>query len=89
MPHIHFAVSINGHRVLKTQMLIRANADHANHRSFKRFKDQRLRDALTTEYKPISESKLRKLAVQFDLVFGITPDENAPITGGVAKLTRR
>ena len=89
VPHIHFAVSINGHRVLTTQMLTRGNADNAKDGLFKRFKDQTLRDALTAEYTPIAESKLGELAVRFDLVLGITPDENAPITGGVAKPTRR
>ena len=37
----------------------------------------------------IPESKLGKMAVNFDLVLGITPDENAPINGGIAKPKRR
>jgi len=89
VPHLHFAVSINGHRVLTTQMLTRGNPGNAKDGLFRRFEDQRLRDALTAEYKPIAGSKLGELAVQFDLVLGITPDENAPITGGIAKPTRR
>jgi len=89
VPHIHFAVSLNGKRVLTTQMLTRGNAANANDGLFRRFKDQTLRDALTAEYKPIAESKFGELAAQFDLVLGITPDENAPISGGVAKPTRR
>lgn len=88
-PHLHLAVSINGHRVLTTQMLTRGNANNVKDGLFRRFKDQSLRDALTAQYKPIAESKLGELAVQFDLVLGVTPDENAPITGGVAKPTRR
>lgn len=89
VPHIHFAVSLNGHRVLTTQMLTRGNANNAKDGLFRRFQDEKLRKALTAEYKPIPESKLGELAVNFDLVLGITPDENAPITGGVAKPTRR
>ena len=89
VPHIHFAVSMNGRRVLTTQMLTRGNADNAKDGLFRRFQDQKLRDALTADYKPIAESKLGELAVQYDLVLGFTPDENAPITGGVAKPTRR
>ncbi len=89
VPHIHFAVSLNGHRVLTTQMLTRGNANNAKDGLLKRFQDEKLRHALTAEYKPIPESKLGEFAANFDLVLGITPDENAPITGGIAKPNRR
>ena len=89
VPHIHFAVSLNGHRILTTQMLTRGHADNAKDGLFRRFKDEQHRNALTAEYKPIPESKLGELEVRFDLVLGVTPDENAPITGGIAKPTRR
>ena len=89
VPHIHFAVSLNGHRVLTTQMLTRGNPGNAKDGLFRRYKEQKLRDALTAEYKTIPESKLGELAVNFDLVLGITPDENAPISGGIAKPKRR
>jgi len=89
VPHIHFAVSLNGHRILTTQMLTRGHVDNAKDGLFRRFKDEQHRNALTAEYKPIPESKLGELAVNFDLVLGITPDENSPITGGIAKPTRR
>ena len=90
-PHIHFAVSMNGHRVLTTQMLTRNNAANERDGLFRRFKDAQSRAALTAVYKPLPNSKFNELAVEHDLVLGITPDENAtaPVTGGVAKPTRR
>lgn len=88
-PHIHFAVSMNGQRVLTTQMLTRGNKANDQDGLFKRFKDNQSRAALTAEYKPLPDSKINELMVDFDLVLGITPDENAPATGGVAKPTRR
>lgn len=90
-PHIHFAVSMNGHRVLTTQMLTRDNAANERDGLFKRFKDDQSRAAITAVYKPLPDSKFNELAVNHDLVLGITPDENAPAspTGGVAKPTRR
>ena len=89
--HIHFAVSINGHRVLTTQMLTRNHANNAQDGLFRRFKDERSRNALTAVYQPIPDSKFGELAVEFDLVLGITPDENSPmpVKGGVSKPTRR
>ncbi|MEM9410073.1 MAG: protocatechuate 3,4-dioxygenase [Planctomycetota bacterium] len=91
VPHIHFAVSMNGHRILTTQMLTRGNKANAKDGLFRRFRDEQSRNALTAEYKPIPDSKFGELAVEYDLVLGITPDENAPlpIKGGVSKPTRR
>ena len=91
VPHIHFAVSINGHRVLTTQMLTRGHASNGKDGLFRRFKDKQSRMALTAKYQPISDSKFGELAVEFDLVLGITPDENSPmpVKGGVSKPTRR
>ncbi len=89
VPHIHFAVSMNGHRILTTQMLTRGHKSNEQDGLFKRFKDDQSRAALTAEYKPIANSKIGELAVEYDLVLGITPDENAPVKAGVAKPTRR
>ena len=90
-PHIHLAVSMNGHRVLTTQMLTRGNKANDRDGLFKRFQDDQSRAAITGVYKPLPDSKFNELMVNHDLVLGITPDENAaaPATGGVAKPTRR
>ena len=87
VPHIHFAVSINGHRVLTTQMLTRGLASNEKDGLFRRIQDEKSRLAITAEYKPIAESKFGELKAEFDLVLGVTPDENAqfPIKGGVSK----
>lgn len=91
VPHIHFAVSMNGHRVLTTQMLTRGNKDNPKDGLFKRFRDKESRMALTAEYKPVPDSKFGELAVEYNLVLGITPDENKamPVKAGVSKPTRR
>ncbi len=87
VPHIHFAVSINGHRVLTTQMLTRGHAANEKDGLFKQIRGKKERLAITAEYKPIADSKFGELEASFDLVLGITPDENAqmPIKGGVSK----
>lgn len=87
VPHIHFAVSINGHRVLTTQILTRGLTENENDGLFKRITEEKQRLAITAEYKPIANSKFGELEANFDLVLGVTPDENAqmPIKGGVSK----
>lgn len=87
VPHIHFAVSINGHRVLTTQMLTRGLAENERDGLFRRVRDKEQRLAITAEYKPIANSKFGELEANFDLVLGVTPDENDqfPIKGGVSK----
>jgi len=87
VPHIHFAVSINGHRVLTTQMLTRGLAENEKDGLFRRIQDKEGRLSITAEYKPIPDSKFGELSAEFDLVLGVTPDENAqlPIKGGVSK----
>ena len=87
VPHIHFAVSINGNRVLTTQMLTRGLPENKKDGLFRRIQDEKQRLALTAEYKPIADSKFGELEANFDLVLGMTPDENAqhPIKGGVSK----
>jgi len=39
----------------------------------------------------LPDSKINELTVDYDLVLGITPEENAaaPVTGGVAKPSRQ
>ena len=91
VPHIHFAVSMNGHRVLTTQMLTRGHKANSKDGLFRRFRDEQSRAALTAEYKPMPKSKFGELAVEYDMVLGITPDENSPmpVKAGVSKPTRR
>jgi protocatechuate 3,4-dioxygenase beta subunit len=92
-PHIHFAVSINGHRVLTTQMLTRGHQANEKDGLFRQIRDKEGRMALTSEYKPIKGSKFGELEANFELVLGVTPDEDAqfPIKGGVSEsnLSRR
>ena len=87
VPHIHFAVSINGQRILTTQMLTRGLAENEKDGLFRRIRDKEQRLAITAEYKPIPDSKFGELSAEFDLVLGITPDEHEqlPIKGGVSK----
>lgn len=89
-PHIHFAVSQNGQRLLTTQMLIKGHEQNERDGVFRQIRDPKLRDLVMTEFKPIASSKLGELSAEFDLVLGKTPDEaeDGKIVGGISKPLR-
>ncbi len=91
-PHIHFAVSFNGKRLLTTQMLINGHEQNAGDGLFRRITEPEQRALLVTDFNPIKNSKLGELSAQFDLVLGQTPneDELSEIKGGISQpLSRR
>lgn len=85
-PHIHFAVSINGRRLLTTQMLIRGNKQNERDGLFRRFTTPEQRKLITAEFKPLKQAESKQHRVDFDLVLGATPDERQvdPIRGGIS-----
>ena len=93
-PHIHIGVSLNGHRIFTSQILVKANKE-ANQKDglFKQIKDQKVRDTILCDFKPLKGSKIGELVANFDIILGITAEENADGTvKGVGKpdrVTRR
>lgn len=75
-PHIHMAVNVKDKRVLTTPCLINGHAQNAKDGLFKRIKDPALRKTLLVDYKPLAGSKIGELTANFDMVVGLTPDEN-------------
>ena len=85
-PHIHFAVSRNGHRVLTTQLLIKGHPQNERDGVFRDIKDPKLRELLLVDFQPIPDSKIGELAAKFDLVLGTTPPEpESEIKGGIGQ----
>ena len=74
-PHIHFAVNLSGKRVLTTQMLIKGEKQNESDGLFRRIRDEKQRNAIVADFKPLKDSKIGELEAKFDLVLGITPDE--------------
>jgi protocatechuate 3,4-dioxygenase beta subunit len=75
-PHIHVAVYHKNKRVLATQCLINGHAMNAKDGLFKRIKDPDLRKTLLVDFNPLAGSRLGELTANFDIVIGITPDED-------------
>lgn len=89
-PHIHFAISHNGERLLTTQMLIKGHPQNERDGVFRQLREPKVRELVMTDFHPISDSKLGELSAQFDLVLGKTPheDEEGKIRGGISKPLR-
>lgn len=75
-PHIHFAVSMSGKRVLTTQMLIKGHPQNETDGLFRQVRDQKSRDSVLVEFKPVKESTIGELAANFDMVLGQTAFED-------------
>ena len=77
-PHIHFAVYVGNKKVLSTQMLIKGHAQNAGDGLFRRINDEKARDRLLVDFQPLENSKIGELSANFDIVVGLTPDEDRP-----------
>lgn len=86
-PHIHYAISKNGHRLWTTQMLIKGHEQNEADGVFRQIRDPKLRELVMADFNPIPDSKLGELAVNFDVIVGLTPadDQDRQKLGGVAK----
>lgn len=85
-PHIHFGVSLNGKRVLTTQLLIKGHPQNERDGVIREIKEPQLRELIMADFTPIKDSKIGELTAKFDLVLGQTPDEgDGHIHGGIGK----
>lgn len=84
-PHIHFAVSKNGQRILTTQMLINGHELNADDGLFRQIRTPEQRKTILVDFKPLPHSKLGELVADFDIVLGVTAEENedGTIKGGI------
>lgn len=76
-PHIHFGISRHGRRIFTTQMLVHGEPQNATDGLFRQIRDPLQREAIQAEFKPVPMSPFNELAVEFDVVLGLTPDERA------------
>jgi protocatechuate 3,4-dioxygenase beta subunit len=84
-PHIHFAISQNGRRIFTTQLLISGHPQNDRDMVFQEVREAAARKTILGDFKPIADSRIGELAVNFDIVLGVTlPDQHdAAIKGGI------
>jgi protocatechuate 3,4-dioxygenase, beta subunit len=72
-PHIHFAVNQNGRRSLTTQLFVAGQQHNNRDGIYRRLGDRQ--KLVTSEFKPMQDSKIGELEAKFDIVLGVTPAE--------------
>lgn len=75
-PHIHFAISQQGKRVLTTQMYVAGHPGNERDGIYKSIRDPRQRESVTIEFAPLAKSTKGELEAKFDIVLGLTPAES-------------
>jgi protocatechuate 3,4-dioxygenase, beta subunit len=74
-PHIHFAVSRGGNRVLTTQLLIAGEKDNERDGLLQRLGEPKVKQTVLTDFSPIAKSKIGELAAKWDIVLGVTASD--------------
>ncbi|QDT61136.1 Protocatechuate 3,4-dioxygenase beta chain [Stieleria bergensis] len=86
-PHIHVGVSVNGHRILTTQLFIKGHELNAKDGVLRSVRDPKAVESVMGDFKPIKDSKLGELSVDFDMVVGKTAFEgdDGKLRGGIGR----
>ncbi|SFH60599.1 dioxygenase family protein [Planctomicrobium piriforme] len=74
-PHIHFGVSRHGQRVLTTQLFVKGHPQNERDGILKAIRDQKALDNIMGDFQPLPGSRIGELAVNFDIVLGMTPND--------------
>lgn len=85
-PHIHFAVSRNGQRLITTQMMVRGHPANARDNILNGVRDQAARESVLVDFQMMAGSKSGELSANFDIVLGRTAEEKetGKLQGGIS-----
>lgn len=72
-PHIHFAINRDGKRLLTTQCYVKGNEGNERDFVLRGISDERQRESIMVDFKPLKGSELGELTAKFDVVLGLTP----------------
>jgi protocatechuate 3,4-dioxygenase beta subunit len=76
--HIHFKVKMKGQSDWTTQLFIKGDPGNERDGIYRNIGNQAARDTVTVEFAPVKGSRIGELAARFDMVLGVTPqDEHA------------
>jgi protocatechuate 3,4-dioxygenase beta subunit len=73
--HIHFKVKKGNRELITSQIFVRGGAGNARDGIFNGLRDLIDRELVTTDFKPVKDSKIGELQAYFEIVIGRTPDE--------------
>jgi protocatechuate 3,4-dioxygenase beta subunit len=72
-PHIHFKVKKNGRELLTSQIFIAGFPGNKNDGIYRDAGDAFERELVSTDFKPVKDSKIGELYAKFDIIVGRTP----------------
>jgi protocatechuate 3,4-dioxygenase beta subunit len=81
-PHIHFALSQDGQRMLTTQLYISGHEGNERDGIFRSMNTPERKAAVSAEFTAIEDSEIGELAAHWEIVIGQTPEEPDPRGGG-------
>ena len=74
-PHIHFAISRGDKRLLTTQCYIKGSRGNERDGVLRGIRDEKQRDSVIVDFKPLKDSDAGELTADFDIVLGKTPEQ--------------
>jgi len=74
-PHIHFKVKQPGGDEFTTQCYVKGHKQNDRDGVFRHIRDEKARESVLIDFKPMKKSKIGELEARFDIVLGVTPSE--------------
>jgi protocatechuate 3,4-dioxygenase beta subunit len=74
-PHIHFAISRGGKRLLTTQLLVAGEPLNEKDGLLKRLGADTVKQTVLTPFNPLPDSKIGELTAKWDIVLGVTASD--------------
>jgi len=73
-PHIHFKIKQKGQDEFTTQCYIKGHPQNNRDGIYRSIRDEKARDSVTIDFKPVKKSKTGELEARFNIVLGLTPE---------------
>lgn len=74
-PHIHFAVKVPRQEKFVTQCYVKGHPGNEKDGILRGIRDENARDSVLVEFAPLPDSRVGELVARFDIVLGLTPQD--------------
>jgi protocatechuate 3,4-dioxygenase beta subunit len=74
-PHIHFKITRAGRPLLTTQCFVKGHPQNERDGIFRGIRDDRQRESVLADFRPLEGSRIGELTARFDVVLGLTPED--------------
>jgi protocatechuate 3,4-dioxygenase beta subunit len=74
-PHIHFKVKMKGRPEWTTQLFMKGDPGNEQDGIYRRVGGANEKETVTVDFAPIKDSRIGELAARFDIVLGVTPED--------------